>query len=173
VNTSKNTPAADYVLGLTLGTVQEHSAVAVLQRERRPDGIRYTVRHVRSWDPSTSYDVVRLCVAALVGRPPLDVPLLAIGQEAVAPDVIDQFLAHRMSAELRPFPDAAGPERAAGVQAGLASDRLRTAALPEREALQAALQALSTRTGSPIRRGTAAEALAAAVALGLWLGEDE
>jgi hypothetical protein len=146
-------PGPEYVVGLDLGQSADYSALAVLTRTVPQGGgeAAYTVGHLHRWPLGTDYPAIVADVAALVGRPPLDHPVVCIDEAGVGKAVLDLFRREqRLSARLVPFLVTGGraATSAAGggwhlpkvqlvstLQALLQSGRLRLAAVPGRELL--------------------------------------
>src|SRR5262245_7544344 len=100
-------PLPDYVLGLDLGQAQDYSALAVLERQRRPDPRdpkatenHYAVRHLKRWTLGTRYTAIVVEVAGLVKTPPLVNPLAGVDKTGVGQAVVDMFRDAQMPAWL-------------------------------------------------------------------------
>jgi hypothetical protein len=189
----------DYLIGLDLGQVRDHSALAVLERVRKPHpngGGRlvghYAVRHLRRWPLHTSYTTVAEDLIQLVRRPPLRWPVLVVDQTGVGQAVVDVLARRPLAAALERVVITGGRQTTrvatgawhvpkgqlvACLRALLASGRLKVAALPERAQLVRELSAFRARITEAAQETFAAareqdhDDLLLAVALVAWWGE--
>ena len=187
----------DYVLGLDLGRIRDHSTLAIVERTRKPDNAGlvetwYTVRHLRCWPLKTSYTTVMAELAEVVKRPPLSWPVLVVDQTGVGQAVVDCLVQAQLSATLVPImiTSSSGKSRTDGkqwfvpkrelvfcLQGLLRSKRLQIAPLPERSTLAHELMAFQvsvTKSGSETfaaRSERDHDDLVVAVALATWWGE--
>ena len=187
----------DYVLGLDLGRIRDHSTLAIMERTRKPDNAGlaetwYTVRHLCRWPLKTSYTTVMAELAEVVKRPPLSWPVLVVDQTGVGQAVVDCLVQAQLSATVVPImiTSSSGKSRTDGkqwfvpkrelvfcLQGLLRSNRLQIAPLPERSALAHELMAFQvsvTKSGSETfaaRSERDHDDLVLAVALATWWGE--
>jgi hypothetical protein len=95
----------EYCVGLDLGQAQDFSALAVVERAAPPEDPGagwYAVRHLFRWPLGTTYRNIAGDVAALVRRPPLSRPWLAIDQTGVGSAVLELFDPGDLAADLKP-----------------------------------------------------------------------
>ena len=187
----------DYVLGLDLGRIRDHSTLAIVERTRKPNNAGraetlYTVRHLRRWPLKTSYTTVMEELAEVVRRPPLCQPVLVVDQTGVGQAVVDCLVQAPLSATVVPvmITSSRGKSRTDGkqwfvpkrelvfcLQGLLRSKRLQIAPLPERSALAHELMAFQvtiTKSGNETfaaRSEQDHDDLIVAVALATWWGK--
>jgi hypothetical protein len=134
-----------YFSGLDLGQAQDHSALVVVERTKRPDPERtggtvnqFDVRHLHRWALGTAYPQIVADVKGLYAGAPLAGSTLAVDQTGVGRAVVDLFRAAGIGASLCPY-TITGGEGGSGqtvakknlvgaVQAPLQAQRLRFAA---------------------------------------------
>jgi hypothetical protein len=188
---------ADHVAGLDLGQATDHTALAVLERRwaavpgtgRRLPFL--TVGHLVRWPLQTAYTAIAADLAALVRRPPLRVPSVAVDRTGVGAAVLEIIRQARPAARLVPVlitggfqvtrdEDGVGwhiPKKdlVSTLTALLQSRRLRIAALPERALLTAELAAFRVRVTPSANETFEAwrerdhDDLVLAVAMAAWL----
>jgi hypothetical protein len=187
----------DYVLGLDLGRIRDHSALAIVERTQEPDNAGlvetlYTVRHLRRWPLKTSYTTVIAELAEVVRRPPLCRPVLVVDQTGVGQAVVDCLVQAQLSATVVPImiTSSWGKPRTDGkqwfapkrelvfcLQRLVRSKRLQIAPVPERTALAHELMAFQVKVTKSGNEAFAARTerdhddLVVAVALATWWGE--
>jgi hypothetical protein len=165
--------SAQYVCGLDLGAMADHSALCVLERtEKHAPGIRfrevekpeihYAVRLLRRWPLATAYPDVVKDVAALIERPPLPGCRLAIDAGGPGRPVVDLFkaaVARGMKCNLTPVTITGGnvahlrpggwnvpkSELVSVMQSVFQGGRLKVAQLPERDQLLRELRSFQLR----------------------------
>jgi hypothetical protein len=108
-------PKPQYFAGLDLGQAQDFSALAVLERVKRPDPARpdrevnhYAVRELRRWPLGTSYTVICADVVSRYASGPLTDSTLAVDRTGVGAGVIDFVGKARPAAQLVPVLITAG-----------------------------------------------------------------
>lgn len=189
----------DFLIGLDLGQRRDKSALAVVERIRRPvpDCVsqlvcHYAISHLRRWPLRTNYATVAADLAGIVRTPPLNWPVLVIDQTGVGQAVVDFLLKAELASTLERVDITAGrrisrdesgawrvpkKELISCLQRVLQSRRLQIANLPERLALIRELQAFcvkitaAAREKFEARRERDHDDFVIAVALAIWWGE--
>jgi hypothetical protein len=191
--------SVDYVVGLDLAPPQLHSAAAVLERTTpRPTAeapvpqSSYVVCYLHRWPLQTMYSAIAADVAALVKKPPLKMPRLAIDMTACGQAVINSLRTGEFAAMVQTIQVTGGYAEAAGqgaavcvpkrelvgvLQVLLQSRRLAIngsiehAATLKKELTEFRAAVTLSDDARPEWRGRPDEDLALAVALAAWLGE--
>jgi hypothetical protein len=104
-------PVVEYCVGLDLGQAQDFSALCVVERTAPAGGAgeaHYAVRHLHRWPLGTLYAAIAADVAALVRRPPLSRPWLAIDKTGVGTAALELFDPGDLAADQRPILITAG-----------------------------------------------------------------
>jgi hypothetical protein len=102
----------EYFLGLDLGQPGDYTALAALEAEEEPDGVRtFGVRHLQRWPLGTSFTLIAADLKALLTRPPRPDPphdapplsgcVLAVDGTGVGPPVLEFFRGARLPADVR------------------------------------------------------------------------
>jgi hypothetical protein len=110
-------PVVECCVGLDLGQVQDFSALCVVERTALAGGAgeaHYAVRHLHRWPLGTLYAAIAADVAALVRRPPLSQPWLAIDKTGVGTAALELFDQGDLAADLRPVLITAGHQTTRG-----------------------------------------------------------
>jgi hypothetical protein len=185
---------------LDLGQAAQYTALAIVERTRTPDPEKpfqttrsYAVRHLQRWPLKTAYEDIARDVAGLVAQPPLNRPLLAVDQTGVGQTVVGMVRRAGIPASVYPvtmtFGSAVAPpgddcsthlpkrDLAGVLELLLQAQRLRFAALPQRELLAQELRQFQLK--QPAAGAETVESwrerphddLVLAVALACWLGE--
>jgi hypothetical protein len=184
--------ATEYVCGIDLGQMADHSAMAVLRREERyPPGTlsfdqgvtrkeaHYAVVHLVRWKLSTAYTTIVEDIKKLVARPPLPGCKLVVDAGGVGRAVLDLLktaVREGMKASLVPVTLTGGNkphatpagwtvpkhELAGVLQVLLQNERLKIADLPERSQLLREFRNFSMRL-NPKTGHASYEALSEAV----------
>jgi hypothetical protein len=150
-----------HVIGVDLGKVADHSAMAVVERVPQAQGRpRHVVAYLRRWELMTAYASIVAEVAALVKRPPLCTPTVLVDATGVGSGVFEDFRRAGMAAALFPVVITGGHVVSAGKLGGwnvpqkdlvaaltvcLESGRLDIADVPEREVLRKELRTFSAK----------------------------
>jgi hypothetical protein len=188
----------DYVIGLDLGKARDYSALAVVERVRKPPADRtdrpasHAVRHLRRWPLHTSYTDVAADVGRLVRAPPLTSPVVVVDQTGVGQAVVDYLAKLQLAASLERVVITGGRRTSRGadgawrvpkkdlvfcLQGLLRSRRLQIGALPERTALIQELLGFGVKLTTAAnetfgaRRERDHDDLVLAVALAAWWAE--
>jgi hypothetical protein len=197
--TQRPAPRVDYLAGLDLGQAAQYTALAVVERTRTPDPEEplrttrtYAVRYLKRWGLKTAYEDIARDVAGLLAQHPLHRPLLAVDQTGVGQTVVGMIRKAGIPAGLYPVTITFGtavtppgddcsthlPKRdLAGVlELLLQAQRLRIAALPQRELLAQELRQFRMKPPAGAEtvetwRERPHDDLVLAVALACWLGE--
>jgi hypothetical protein len=192
-------PRPAIFFGLDLGQVVDFSALAVLERARRPDADRpgklvshFSVRSLKRWPLGTPYTQIVADLAKYLADPILDNPVLAADQTGVGMAVIDLIRAAKLPARLEPVVITGGhaitrderqawhcpkKELASLLQVLFQHRRVAIANFPERELLVRELRSFTARITSTGNEDYSSwrekdhDDLVLAVALAAWVAE--
>lgn len=127
--------------GLDLGQAADYTALAVLERTKRPDPAdpgkmvsHFAARHLQRFPLGTSYAVIASRLSKMFAKEPLPETVLAIDQTGVGRSVIDFLRQANIDAKLWPITITSGSG------ATMAEDGFRVAKKELISALQIALQ---------------------------------
>jgi hypothetical protein len=185
----------DYVSGLDIGQVTEHSALAVLEKETRHDGTGvYSLRHLERFELHTKYPDIVAAVKALCARPPLAGSALVVDLTGVGKPVLKLLYAAEINASLIRIAMTAGTkavqdddntwlvpktELVSALQILLQSGRLLIAReLKHAKTLEKELMSFRTKVTLQGTEPSAAwregphDDLVLAVAIAVWMGEN-
>lgn len=114
-----------YFSGLDLGQAQDYSALAVLEKNQRPDPDRggrltnyYAVRYLERPPLGTSYTVVCTRMAELFAKPPLAGSVLAVDQTGVGRPVVEMLRRSTLRASIRAITITGGHQASTDTHGG-------------------------------------------------------